>query len=163
MLNKLGGATMANIILKFVKNPKKTDQLVSFYKKRIFFIIDHEAHEVQPDEYWECFVWSEKPKFTLVKPYRKVDPSQVKEEIERVASFNMQLRKVEGYLKNDPSFEKIIFDEQNRPFIKTSLRLKEAQEKFEQYLVKKLDDAIVIRPILDSEDRKEWQRLIQLR
>src|SRR3989344_4612410 len=122
---------MANIILKFVKNPKNTDQFVSFYKKRIFFIIDHEAHNVEPNEYWECFIWSEKPKYTLVKPYQKINQERVKEEIERVSIFNQQLRKVEGYLKNDPSFQKIIFDEHNKPYIKTSLRLKEAKEKFE--------------------------------
>jgi hypothetical protein len=153
---------MANIILKFVQNPKKKDQVMAFFKKRVFFVINNSGVDVKPNEYWECFIWAEKPKFTLVKPYKKIETENVDEDIKRVVSFNDSLRKIEGYMKNNPDFEKIIYDEKNKPYIKTKLKLKEAKEKYESYIVKKIKDAVVVRPIMDQEDRKDWQMLSQL-
>ena len=154
---------MANIILKFVENPKKKDQVMAFYKKRVFFVVNNCDVNVLPGEYWECFIWAEKPKFSLVKPYKKIEQTQVDESIKRVVSFNDNLAKIESYMKNNPDFEKVIFDDHNKPYIKSRLKLKEAREKYESYIVKKLNDFVVIRPILDQDDRKEWQQISQLK
>lgn len=154
---------MANIILKFVENPKKNGQVVAFYKKRVFFIVNNSDFQIKPDEYWECFIWAEKPKFTLVKPYKKIETGSVDENIKRVVSFNESLRKLESYMKNNPEFEKVIFDDNNRAYIKTTLKLREAQQKYESFIVKKIKDSVVVRPILEEEDRKEWRQLSQLR
>jgi hypothetical protein len=154
---------MANIILKFVENPKKKDQVMGFFKKRVFFVVNNCDVKVVPGEHWECFIWAEKPKFSLVKPYRKIEQTQVDESIKRVVSFNDALSKIESYMKNNPDFEKIIFDDKNKPYIKSTLKLKEAREKYESYIVKKINDMVVIRPILDQDDRKEWQQISMLK
>lgn len=154
---------MVNIILKFGENPKKKGQLISFFKKRVYFLVDSSKNDVKPDEYWECFVWVEKEKYTLVKPFKKIDESLVKEEIERVTEFNDSVRKLDSYIKSNEDFEKMVFDEKNVPYIKTSLRLKQAYEKYENYIVKKIDDVVVVRPIITAADRSEWQKSIQLR
>ncbi|MFA6089156.1 MAG: hypothetical protein WC755_04795 [Candidatus Woesearchaeota archaeon] len=155
---------MANIVLRFNTNPKNKDQLIGFFKKRIFFIVNNSGVTVNPGEYWECFIWAEKPNYTLVKPYKKVETEKVDDTIKKVTSFNDVLRKIETYMKNNPDFDKVIFDENNKSYIKTkNLKLKEAYQKYDSYIVKKLNDMIVVRPILTEDDRKEWRQLSQLR
>lgn len=154
---------MVNIILKFIDNPKKQGQLVAFHKKRIFFIVGGLKTDVKPEEWWECFIWAKKDKFTLVKPFQKVEEDKVNDEIERVTKFNSELTSLEPFVEKDSRFGKIMFDEDNKPYVKVNLRLKEAVEEFDSYIVKKINDDVVVRPILSPEDRKEWQQLSMMR
>lgn len=151
---------MANIILKFRENKKSSEKNslpIAFYNKKVYFVAADSPKIPKPDETWECFLWVEKPKYTLVKPFRKVDESDIDSEIKRVANFNMELDRMQRYLK-EKDFEKIVFDEKNKPYLKTTLPMPKVIEKYSDFIVIKKDNGEKwLRPIMTAEDRKAYQ------
>lgn len=147
---------MANVILRFSENKKKKGQLIAFSNKKVHFLCNDSPYEVKSGEVWECFLWSSQNGYQLVRPFRKVDPEKMKEEEIRVENFNKEIKTLEGKINLD--FEKIVFDEKNKPFLLSKLTLVKTREKYPTYIVKKVKDKIFARPILTSEDRIEWRQ-----
>jgi hypothetical protein len=137
---------LVNLILKFERNSKSGEdaQLVAFFKKRVNFIHKGSKVDVKSGEYWECFVWDVRDKYNLVKPYRKIDPENLKEDIVRVREFNIRLSAMEKFLNAD--FERVIFDEYNNPFLLSKLDLDKTKEKYKDYKVVELDGKVVALP-----------------
>lgn len=146
---------MVNLILKFVENKNNKGQLVAFSNKKVHFICKDNDLEVKSGEYWECFLWTERDKYNLVKPYKKIDPVNLKEEEQRVNQFNKEISMLENKIGDD--FEKVVFDEKNKPFLLSKNTFSKTKDKFPTYVVKKVKDRVFARPIITSDDRVEWR------
>ena len=146
---------MVNLILKFMKNPKKDGKVVAFFRKKICFVLSNSEEQVQPGDTWECFMWADRGKFFLVKPFKKVDPDKVKEEQARVDAFNQDLVTLERYKNED--FDKIVFDPDNRPYLKAKKGKKYIEEKYEDYVIKVVGKEVWARPILNERDRADFR------
>ena len=151
---------MVNLLLKFVENKKNPDEPpLAFHNKKVCLI--HKQGEVKPKkgEYWECFLWADYKKFALVKPFKKIEEAEVEEAKKRIEQFNKDLDSLEKYKKANPEiFSKMVFDDNNKPYLLSTLPSKKLKEKFPDYIVKKNGDKILARPILSKEDRAEWQK-----
>jgi len=152
---QIGGVVLVNLILKFMKNPKRDGKLVSFFRKKICFILQSTTEKVQDNEFWECFLWADRGKFFLVKPFKKIEESKVKEEQARIDAFNQDLLTLERY--KSPDFDKVVFDENNRPFLLANKSRKIIEEKYDDYVVKIVNKQVWVRPILNEQDRKDYQ------
>lgn len=153
-----------NVIVKFVENPKKKNQLVAFYNKKVCLIHPDGQKLIKPDENWECFVWAEHDKYLVLKPFGKIEESNLNDELKRVEDFNASLAKMEITLKKHPEyFEKIVFSKENKPYLRSVVPPGKVKDKFSDFIVRKMElkngeMAIVARPIITPEDRVEWRQ-----
>lgn len=148
---------MANVILKFSENKKKKEQLIAFSNKKVHFLCNDSPYEVKAGDIWECFIWSEQEQYILVKPFKKIDPEKVKEEELRIENFNKEIKTLEAKMNAD--FAKVAFDDKNKPYLLSKLTFVKTREKYPTFIVKKVKDRILARPILSPEDRVEWRML----
>lgn len=151
---------MVNLLLKFVENKKNPSEApIAFNNKKACLV--HKQADVKPQkgEYWECFLWADYDKFCLVKPFKKIEEKDVDATRKKVEQFNDDLIALEKYKKaNSEIFTKIVFDTENKPYLLSSMPSKKLKEKFPDYIVRKVEDKILARPILSKEDRAEWQK-----
>lgn len=147
---------MVNLILKFTQNKSNKDQLVAFEDKKVHFICNDSKQKVEPGEIWECFLWTTRDKFNLVKPFKKIDEKDFDSEKKRVEQFNKEVFMLEKKVGED--FKKLIFDENNKPYLWSNLTMAKTQEKYPMYIVKKIKDRVAARPIINPEDRIEWRQ-----
>ncbi|MBN2421582.1 hypothetical protein JXB41_00015 [Candidatus Woesearchaeota archaeon] len=152
-----------NVILRFQKNKKakgKTPLPISFYKKKVCFVTKDSKNIPNPEELWECFVWVEKEKYNLVKPFKKISNENLEQEKKRVDEFNKEIETLNTILKKEKDFQKIIFDKDiNKPYLLSDVPLPELKEKYSDFIIIKKDNGTKwLRPILNAEDRKEYQR-----
>lgn len=152
-----------NVIVKFVYNPKKKDQIVAFLDKKICLLHPDSKDLVKVNEHWECYMWGKHEKYLVLKPFKKIDEKSLNEELKRVDNFNKELEKLESILKSKSEFfEKIVFSAENKPYLKAKVAYDKVKAKFSDYIVRKLelrngDRVIVARPIMTPEDRLEWR------
>jgi len=146
---------MVNVILKFTENRKKKGQMMGFDNKKVHFVCNDSKFSVKEGEIWECFLWSEQSKYNLVKPFKQIDPNNVREEVKRVEQFNKEILLLER--KIGPEFTKVVFDERNKPYLLSTMTLKQTRDKYPTFIVKKYKERIYARPIITPDDRVEWR------
>ncbi len=151
---------MVNLILSFIENKKNKDNKpIAFYEKKVCFVTNDSKILPKAGETWECFLWVEKDKFNLVRPFRKIEPDKIEEEKSKVASFNEELQRLEAIAKKEPDFEKVVFDkETNKPYLFSTVPLPKLKERYDDYIIIKKEDGKWLRPIMNSDDRKYYQR-----
>jgi len=147
---------MVNLILKFTINKTNKDQLVAFDNKKVHFICNDSKESVKPGDIWECFLWTGRDKFNLVKPFKKINPDDLEKEKKRVADFNKEVSTLEKKVNDD--FKKVIFDENNKPYLWSNLTTAKTKEKYPMFIIKKIKDRVAARPIMTAEDRVEWRQ-----
>lgn len=149
---------MVNVLLKFRNNSKDPGSVIAFHDKKVCFITKDSDVKPAHGECWECFMWVEREKYNLVKPFRKIDPEQYETEKLRVDEFNKELAKLNSILKKG-DFDKIVFSENNKPYLLSTKPLDYLKGKYGDHIIlKKQNGEKWVRPILSPEDRKEFQR-----
>ncbi len=150
---------MVNVIVQFKENKKNPEIPIAFYNKKVCFATKDSDPKPKPGEYWECWKWVEKDKYVLLKTFRKIDEANLHAEEKRVEQFNIELTRLESLMK-EGDFEKIIYDEKNKPYLLSTKPLNMLKEKYRDYIIIKKDNGKWIRPIMTAEDRKEYQRQV---
>ena len=150
---------MVNVLLRFVEN-KRDGKPIAFMRKKVCFVLSGSEHSPQAGEFWECFLWADRKSFFLVKPFRRIEPENVRDEQKKVDDFNKELFLIEKYKNAD--FTKVVFDPQtNKPYLLGVKSIHELKSKYEDYIIKETDVAgkkqVWGRPILSPADRKEWR------
>jgi hypothetical protein len=139
---------MVNLLLKFNKNKKNpSEPPMSHYKKKICLVHKQSKDKPKPGEYWECFLWVDYKNFYLVKPFRKINADEVEDEQKKIDIFNQHVYLLEKIQKeHEDVFTKVVFDQENKPYLLSNLSAKKLKEKFEDYDIKTLNKKIVARP-----------------
>jgi hypothetical protein len=152
---------LVNVILQFKENKKGATAPLAFYNKKVCFVTKDSVHIPKPGEYWECFLWVEKEKYNLVKTFKKIEPELLESETKRVTQFNEAIEKLKAIQKKEKDFDKVIFSEDNKPYLLSTKPLTYLKEKYKDYIIiKKEDKKKWLRPILTPEDRKEYQKQV---
>ncbi|MBD3203797.1 hypothetical protein GF327_05855 [Candidatus Woesearchaeota archaeon] len=156
---------MVNLILEFKKNKKSkgnNPRPIAFHNKKVCLVTEDSDILPKPGEIWECFLWVEKDKYNLVKPFKKIDKKDLSEEQKRVKQFNKELKKLEKLVETEDDFKKIVFDkETNKPYLFSGEPMPELKKNYSDYIIiKKSFEEKWLRPILNSEDRKAFQRQV---
>lgn len=150
---------MANVLLKFSKNPKD-GKSISFFRKKVCFVLSGVENTPKPGETWECFLWADRGKFYLVKPFKKIDKDELKEAEDRVNEFNKELFLMERQKNAD--FDKVVFDKHNKPYLRSTKPLSDLKKKYVDYVLKEVENngkkEVWARLQLTDEDRREWQK-----
>ena len=158
---------MANIILKLIPNKWDAKYHFSFIKAnaknpkdRHYLAYNTFKHDIRAGDFWECFIHGrrETAKRVLFKvvPFRKIDPTRVKEEIRRVLRFNKELDVMEKLVGVD--FEKIIFKRDNLPFLQARRDAREElARKYPQLVFVRENEGLLARPserLFQRQDRR---------